>query len=543
MTSQTNRPDLSREVADFSRDFEQRIADVTAEFDMARWQVATVGSVEASAEWQRLAVAVRRLWNQSADFEKVRDWYEQRSGISDPVVRRELEVLYARFLNMRQDPANTEEIARLEAQVESVYNNYRGSYQGRKLSDNELNNILQNSRATAEVREAYLAGKEIGAQVAETVLKLAEIRNASARSVGYRDFYEKSLAAQELDETELFAIMEQLEKATDEPFRAAKSVIDVRQVARFGLASAAELRPWHYENSFFQKPPAPENDPMQDLFRDGKEIEELTVKTYEGLGLDIQDVLARSDLYEREGKSQHAFCTTIDRRTDNVRVLCNLQPSARWVETNLHEFGHAAYNKYLDSELPYFLRTAAHISTTEAIAMLMGRLAFNKQWLGEVKGLNEDQLASRLEALNEAQRFQLLVFMRWGLVMVYFERDMYANPSRSDLNRLWWDYVERFQLLTRPDNRHAPDWAAKIHLATVPAYYQNYLLGELTASQLQAYIEREVEGHSLVQNKSAGDYLRKLFSLGSRYNWSDTVAELTGEPLNAKYFVEQAAAH
>ena len=31
----------------------------------------------------------------------------------------------------------------------------------------------------------------------------------------------------------------------------------------------------------------------------------------------------------------------------------------------------------------------------------------------------------------------------------------------------------------------APDWAAKIHIATNPVYYHNYMLGEMMASQLQ----------------------------------------------------------
>ena len=82
-----------------------------------------------------------------------------------------------------------------------------------------------------------------------------------------------------------------------------------------------------------------------------------------------------------------------------------------------------------------------------------------------------------------AQRASLLVFARWVLVVTHFERELYADPD-ADLDTLWWDLVERFQLVRRPEGRHAPDWAAKIHLAVVPVYYQNYLYGEMFASQL-----------------------------------------------------------
>ena len=53
-------------------------------------------------------------------------------------------------------------------------------------------------------------------------------------------------------------------------------------------------------------------------------------------------MLARSDLYEKPGKSPHAFCTDIDREGD-VRVLANIVPNEYWMGTMLHELGHSVY--------------------------------------------------------------------------------------------------------------------------------------------------------------------------------------------------------
>ena len=58
----------------------------------------------------------------------------------------------------------------------------------------------------------------------------------------------------------------------------------------------------------------------------------------------------------------------------------------------------------------------------------------------------------------------------------------------------------------RPDGRHAPDWAPKIHLAAAPVYYQNYLYGELFASQLDATLTARTDG--LVDRRAAGELLR-----------------------------------
>ena len=169
-----------------------------------------------------------------------------------------------------------------------------------------------------------------------------------------------------------------------------------------------------------------------------------------------------------------------------MRVLCNVEPSERWMDTMLHEFGHAIYDRECDRALPWLVRGAAHALTTEGIAMLIGRLPRDPAWLARRRRRRRRRRSTRSRrALADARRAALLVFARWVLVMTNFERELYADPD-ADLDTLWWDLVERYQLVRRPDDRHAPDWAAKIHLAAAPVYYQNYLYGELFASQLDA---------------------------------------------------------
>ena len=51
------------------------------------------------------------------------------------------------------------------------------------------------------------------------------------------------------------------------------------------------------------------------------------------------------------------------------------------MDTMLHEFGHAIYDRECDRNLPWLVRGAAHALTTEGIAMLMGRLPRDPAWL------------------------------------------------------------------------------------------------------------------------------------------------------------------
>ena len=173
--------------------------------------------------------------------------------------------------------------------------------------------------------------------------------------------------------------------------------------------------------------------------------------------------------------------------------------------------------------------------------MLMGRLPRDPTWLREVAAVADADVDAIAGALADAQRAALLVFARWVLVMTNFERALYADPD-ADLDTLWWDLVEHHQLLHRPDDRPArgaPDWAAKIHLAAAPVYYQNYLYGELFASQLDATLRDRAGG--LVDRAAAGALLRDdVFAPGASLRWDALVERATGEPLSAEHMARAA---
>jgi peptidyl-dipeptidase A len=494
------------------------------------WEANTRSSPEAEDRRAEAELARRDYLAEPERFAALRAARDAVRGdpTSDSALSRQLDLLVDAFIPHQVPAELRQAIVGLETRVESTFNNFRGAIDSERVDDNAIAEILRTSDDAGERRAAWEASKQIGVEVADRIRELARLRNQAARALGFRDHFAMALSTAELDETRLFATLDDVDRATAGPFAQWKHELDASLARRFSC-EPSELRPWHLDDPFFQETPADGAIALDDLFADA-DIEALTVRTYDGLGLDVRNVLGRSDLYARNGKSQHAFCIDIDREGD-VRVLCNVERNERWMDTMLHEFGHAVYDSESDRSLPWLLRGAAHALTTEGIAMLMGRLPRDPSWLERVAGVPHDEVAALAPRLAAAQRAALLVFARWVLVMTTFERRLYADPD-ADLDSFWWDLVERFQLVRRPDSRAAPDWAAKIHLAAAPVYYQNYLYGELFASQLSAVLAGETGG--LAEQRGAGRKLvRDVFAPGASRRWDELVVLATGEPLSA----------
>ena len=501
---------------------------------LSYWNFATTGDVKYKEERIQLQIKEHQLYENSSDWDKVKVFYQERRNF-EPELRRQIEILYLLFLSNQSTSEENESLARLEADIQEIYTNHRAVVNGKKVSDNEISDILQLSTNEAERREAWEGSKEVGDKTADLIRKIAKLRNQVANRLGFRDHYHFSLICQEIDEEKLLSLFDKLTQLTEKPFKSVKQIIDDRLKKIFKI-STEKLSPWHYSDPFFQQVPPVFDTELNSFFKN-KNPEALSIKAYDSIGLDVRDILKRSDLYEREGKNQHGFCIRIDRDGD-TRILCNLRSNVRWMSTQMHELGHAVYYKYLPQPLPYLLRKCAHTNSTEAIAMLMGRLVHNANWLTDVANINAESVSRIKGELVREQAASMLIFVRWCIVMLHFERALYANPENPDLDQLWWELVEKYQDIPSPEGRNAPDWAAKYHIALSPVYYHNYVLGELTASQLEKWIEREAG--EIVGNLLAGKlFTDKFFAYGARYSWNRLLEKATGEPLRPEHFTNQ----
>jgi peptidyl-dipeptidase A len=521
---------------DFISAYETKIIPLYKEASLASWNANITGTNEDWAKSEKASFELTKIFTDSTAFKQLK---EMKEGglVKDSLLARQLDLIYNSYLGGQVDPELLAEQIKMETEISKKYSNFRANLKGKELTDNEIEGILKSSKVSSDLQAAWEAHKMIGPVVAGDIIKLVRHRNMIARKTGFSNYHEMTLKLSGQDPAEVTTIFDELDELTKDSFARLKGDIDSFFAKQYRIG-INELKPWHYQNRFFQE--APEIYTVDfDKYYENQDPVKLAARFYDGIGLNVDAIIAKSDLYEKPGKNQHAFSTDIDRSGD-VRTLDNVKPDSYWMNTMLHELGHGVYSYYNDRSLPFTLRDAAHSFTTEAIANLFGRFATDPVWMNEMGLLDKTESEKIMPASKNAQRLQMLVFSRWAQVMYRFEKSMYENPDQ-DLNQQWWNLVEKYQLLKKPEGRNMPDWATKIHVALYPCYYHNYLLGEMLASQWYYYIISNVsKNSSFVGEKAVGDYLKeKVFMPGARYYWNDMIEKSTGEKLTAKYYAKQ----
>lgn len=532
---------MEKELKTFIANWEARVKPLQKEAFIAYWNASISGKDEDYEKSEQLQLQLNSIFTVKEDFALLKKIRE--SGlITDSLLDRQLTVLYNQYLGNQIDTALLAKKIKMEVEIEKKYSNFRAEAGGRLLSDNEVEEVLKTSVNSTELQEVWEGHKKLGSVVSADIVELVKVRNQIAKQLGFRNFHAMSLELSEQNPDEISKLFDELDNLTRDAFAGLKNEIDTYLAKRLKI-SKDKLMPWHYQNRFFQEAPSIYSIDL-DKYYNNQNIEQLTIDYYASIGLDIKDMVANSDLYEKPGKNQHAYCIDIDNEGD-VRILCNIKPNYSWMNTMLHEYGHGVYDKYINRNLPFSLRNPSHTFTTEAIAMLFGRMGANPQWMADMKLIDSSGIAGIAEKSYNVLRLEQLTFSRWAQVMYRFEKAMYENPDQ-DLNKLWWDMVEKYQMMKRPENRNEPDWASKIHIATFPCYYHNYLLGELLASQLNHYITANIiksddfKYQSFFGNKEAGQYLiNNVFMPGASLYWNNMIEKATGEKLTARYYADQ----
>jgi peptidyl-dipeptidase A len=536
-------PEATAKAREFLDNFTKQIRPLDIAANRAWWDANIYGKDEDFAKKEEAQNKIDALLSNKESFAKLKA-IKEAGGIDDPVLKRAIDIVYLLLLEKQVDPKLLAEMTALSNSVEKKYSTFRAKVGDDELDDKAVRAVLKTSKISQRRQEVWEASKKVGAVVEPELKKLVLLRNEAAKKLGFANYHAMQLFLNEQNGPDLVKLFDRLDELTREPFTKAKAEFDV-ELAKQSNVKVEDLMPWHYHDPFFQEVPAVFKADLDKVY-EKQDLVHLCREFYRGINLPIDLVIEKSgnDFAPRKGKNQHAFCTDISRDGTDVRVLANIVQNEYWMSTMLHEFGHSVYSSInIPAKLPYVLRSESHILTTEGVAMLFEKMSKKRAWLDKM-GVKVDDPATFDETAAKMSRYQLLVFSRWCQVMLRFEKGMYENPEQ-DLNKLWWDMVERYQLLKRPAGRNAPDYGSKIHIVSAPVYYHNYMMGELFASQLHHAIARKVykgeapAGVVYVGNPEVGAFMRRhVFEPGRTLSWNELTRFATDADLGPEAFAQ-----
>jgi peptidyl-dipeptidase A len=522
-------------------DFVTQYKPLKEKYQLAYYSASVSGDENEYKNAAELQVSITKLLSDKNRFAKIKD-YKNSKLINDSILNKQLNVLYNLIVPFQADEKDLAEAALLEMDIIKKYSVFRPQIDGKAISDTEIDDVLANSQDTKTLEKYWNASKQVGIEVCEDIIKLVRLRNKIAEAAGYKNYYEMMVSCAGQDLQKIDEIYEELDFSTRGPYTQVKSEID-NFLALFLNKPATDLQVWDYQDRFFQNPPEIYSVDFDKYYKNINPAE--TVKQfYSSIGIDISDILQKSELQYNEKQRQAPYTADIDRQGD-VRILVNATPTQKGINSLMYESGFAASYKFIDKELPYLLKEPADFVVSDASAQLFAQLTTDVHWISANTSVTSEDI-QKLESINKrSMSLSKFVFARWALVMYNFEKSIYTDPSQ-DMNELWWNLVEKYQMLKKPAGRSQPDWAAKSHIVNQPCTYHNYMLGEMLASQLKSHILKTFENGNKdfskesFKNKKIGEFLTEsVFKPGKSIDFNLLIKNITGSDLSPDYFTKE----
>ncbi len=428
----------------------------------------------------------------------------------NPVLNRVARQMYIRLHRGRN--AYLPDFRGLGPSLSRTLINYRPSFEGDSRSKNYLTGILLEDSDSERRKRAWYALNEVGSMIAPGLRELIRERNRMTRELCHRDYYDLQMLSIGMDVEDLFAILALLDSVSLEPY---KRILQ-RTKFKFDLE---RVEPWDYLLAY---------DLGLNYSYPEDSLMFILNKTMDNLGFEMDNLGITYDLEPRYGKYQHAVCFPVA-IPDDIRVLVNIDDDWRSYKTLFHEVGHALHFSYIDQP-HYILRSSPAGCLSEAMAEFNVMITEQPEWLADYAEIPESRIRAVTTGLEEAR----IIALRHTLARVYFERELYRTDAEKP-TELYWDIMKRFTLCS--PHYDSDSWAAIPHYIQNPVYLHNYIIAELIAAQTLAYLKK-ING-SIVDNKSTADFLIKnYYEPGASKDWFELVEDATGEPLNAKYYIE-----
>lgn len=378
-------------------------------------------------------------------------------------------------------------------------------------------------------------------------LEIVARRNALARELGYRDFFDYRLRTYSgMSPEQLFEIFDEFEQNTRETHFA---VLDRLVVEHGEETLQPQNLPYRMRGGAAAKTDA--------YFPFGKALERWA-ESFRRLGVSYRGARIQIDLLDRPGKFPTGFCAapTASYQDDNtgwvpgdVRFTSTARPQQagagmQGLNVLFHEAGHAAHfsNVALNSPCFSHIFTPSSPAYLEAQAKFFDALPGDPCWIRRYarNAAGERMPDDMIRARVESNQLFLAYNERRDLVPTYFERALYGmeEGERTVESVLELARATTQRILGIPNHTGYVLSTPHPVYHDIAVYYQGYLLAKMAASQTRAYLTRSL-GY-IVDNPAVGPLLAQhCWASGNSLTLDETLRNLTGEGLTSSWLAAE----
>jgi peptidyl-dipeptidase A len=508
------------------------------------------------ANTQKQIVADKKLVEFEGNKETIRKAKDFLAGKDrlTPLTVKQLEViLYKAAKGPGTIPEVTAQLVEADArQTEALFGFQFKLKDGRKVTPNQIDDMLKNETDLAKRLEVWESSKEVGKGLKHGLARLRDLRNQVAREMGYRSFFDLETSDYGMKAAEMAQLMDQVVEELKPLYSQLYTWVKYKLAERYHQPVPGKIPAHWLTNRWGQEwPKIAAGIDFDDLFKDKTPqwIVQQAEKFYVSLGFQALPAVfwEKSDLYALPAnsprkKNTHASAWHLDLDKD-VRSLMSVESNKYWFETTHHELGHIYYYlSYSTPQVPLLLREGANRGFHEGIGDLISIASLQQPYLRGIKILTPDIKIDGIQWLME-EALNNVVFIPWSAgVMTHFEYDLYEkNLPEKEFNKRWWYYVEKYQGIVPPEPRGEEycDAASKTHINDDAAQYYDYAVAKLLEYQFHDYICKHIlktDPHhaNYYNNKQVGAYLKSILSKGMTEDWRKLLKEKTGGDLSAR---------
>jgi peptidyl-dipeptidase A len=503
--------------------------------------------------------AMAEFTGSTENIENARKFMAEKDKLTDIQVKQLEQILYAAANN----PQTVAELVKQRIKAENDQTKQLYGYQyllnGKKVTTNDLDEILKKETNLNKRLAAWNASKEVGPTLKNGLVDLRNYRNQTVQALGFPDFFTYQVSEYNMTSPEMMQTMDRLIQELYPLYRELHTWMRYEMAAKYHVKDVPDYLPAHWLPNRWGQDWSSSVDVKginldsvlatktpEWIVREGE-------KLYTSIGFPAlpQTFWDKSSLYQYPAdsavkKNNHASAWHMDLAND-VRSLMSVETNAEWFETANHELGHIYYYlTYTNKDVPPLLRKGANRAYHEAIGTMMGLAAMQKPYLAGRGLINADVKTDETQSLlKEALNSVVFIFFSSG-TMSNFEKAMYVDSLPPDqFNQKWWELAKKYQGIVPPTTRGEEycDAATKTHINDDPAQYYDYALSYVILYQLHNHIAKNIlkqdpHATNYYGQTAIGDFMRKITYPGASKDWREVLKESTGEELNAKAMLE-----